>query len=329
MSAPGLVILSQNNVDAPTLPAIATVSKGESWDDGGRALGLAAARDGRLWLDRPYFKGLPDTRWLTDQCRTITEAGGFCQVGNELNHPIEEWTWGPGGYGSLWETLTGGYPIGNWVAMPPSPGLDGWQDWVIRDAKRHAVHTYGTYAEMRAIVEWFLENTTGDCFISECNYGPAPGKRVDLNQWARDHFAPFLAWCATKPRIKLVAYFAWRWQADTPIETPVDAIGTAIVDVLRAAADGTPIIAGGSTVTTNEVDRYLADIWKRAGVPYNPDSAFAKYWRAEIEVGRYLGRPEEPEHRTENGAYAIQAFAGAILSCKVGEWVVKRGLPLT
>lgn len=88
-----------------------------------------------------------------------------------------------------------------------------------------------------------------------------------------------------------------------------------------------PTQSGGIPVTQAEFDRYCADIWKRAGVPYNPQSALATYWREQLRRGRYLGRPEEPEHPTENGQYVVQAFAGAILHCRVGEWIVRESLP--
>lgn len=84
---------------------------------------------------------------------------------------------------------------------------------------------------------------------------------------------------------------------------------------------------GGSPVTPGEQERYFADIFKRANVPYTPDHALVKYWRDQAKAGRYLGAPEETEHETENGKYIVQAFASAILHAEINVWVPKEGLP--
>ena len=60
----GLVLLSSADTDAPDLPAVATCSKDDQWDDGGRAIGAAAASEGALWCDRPYYTGNPGASWL-------------------------------------------------------------------------------------------------------------------------------------------------------------------------------------------------------------------------------------------------------------------------
>ena len=80
-------------------------------------------------------------------------------------------------------------------------------------------------------------------------------------------------------------------------------------------------------MTDAELDRYCLDIWQRAGVSANPGAALFKAWKAALLSGRYLGRPEEPEHLTEDGRYYVQAFAGTILHCATSDYVVREGLP--
>jgi hypothetical protein len=96
---------------------------------------------------------------------------------------------------------------------------------------------------------------------------------------------------------------------------------------LRALATAAPPPVEVTPVTADEFDRWSADVWARAGVQYVKDNGIPKYWRASARAGHYYGRPEGPEHRTENGQYAYQEFSGAVLHCRVGEWIVSEGLP--
>lgn len=233
--APAFVLLSDSDTDAPALLGIATVSKEHShpeWDNGGWEMGRIAALAGKLWVDRPYWAGGGDLDWLVDRCMAITTLGGMCQAGNEQNIPLEGWDGGPDGWDVFWNHLNAAYPSGNWLAMPPSPGVSGWQEWVTRNAPRLAVHAYGTLAEMWSIVQWYLDNTSGDLYITECNF--AAGREADRNQWAVEHLVPFLDRCSQHSRIKMVAYFAWRWDQSSTLPTPVDGRGTAIEQVLQA-----------------------------------------------------------------------------------------------
>lgn len=229
-----LVILSDRDADAPRLPAVATVSKDRErpdHDHGGWQFGVDAALAGRLWIDRPYFTGNPSPSWLVEVCRTITGIGGYCQAGNEQNHPVEGWQGGVTTWRAFWQELTTRYPSGNWLAMPPSPGIPGWQEWVTRDAPRLAVHAYGTLSQMQQIVNWYLANTAGELFITECNFGA--GNAVDRNDWARQHLKPFLDWCGRQARVKFLSYFSFRWDQSHTLPTPVDAAGTEIITVLQ------------------------------------------------------------------------------------------------
>lgn len=241
---PALVLLSDRDTDAPFLPGIATVSKDRNrpgFDHGGWQMGVNAAAVGGLWVDRPYFTGNPPADWLINECRVITQAGGYCQAGNEENLPDEGWQGGFPAWRQFWRDLNTLYPEGNWLAMPPSPGVPGWDGWVIRDAPRLAVHCYGTLQEMMDVLNWYLANTSGDLFITECNF--AAGRQVDRNQWAHEHLRPFLDLCGSLTRVKFLAYFAHRWNMSHTLPTPVDAAGTEILTVLQTWQGGAMSLA--------------------------------------------------------------------------------------
>src|SRR5215831_14358341 len=101
MVAQGLVVLSDADTDAPDLPAVGTVSTGDEWDGGGYELGVAAAGRGRVWVDRPYFTGNPTGEWLAGMASGVLAAGGYCQLGNEQNLPLEDFSGGPGAWAAL------------------------------------------------------------------------------------------------------------------------------------------------------------------------------------------------------------------------------------
>lgn len=234
MTAPALVLLSKHDTDAPHLPGVATVSKTDHWDDGGFGLGMAAAQRGSLWVDRPYFTGNPGRDWILNRARVVFANGGAVQVGNELNLPLENWQGGVNTYKLLMGELVLAIPNQRWLWAPPSPDGPDWQPWVYRTWDDYAVHCYGSVERMRDIVQWYLDNTPGFLYITECN--PGAGNQFDLNAWARDHLAPFIAWCRTQPRIRMVAYFAWRWDQSPNLASSVDAVGTDVVSVLQRAA---------------------------------------------------------------------------------------------
>jgi lysozyme len=231
---PALVMLSDDDTDAPVLPGIATVSKDHDADGGAYAHGAALAGAGNLWVDRAYFTGRPDQDWVVAKCRRVTEAGGYFQYGNEPNHPDEHWDGPPVSYSASFVLARMAYPEGRWLYAPPSPGLDGWRDWVPTGDLDldYAVHCYGSFARMREVVAWYLDSTAGDLFVTECN--PGAGNTFDLNHWAWNDLHPFLDWCATESRVRMVAYFAWRWDQSPRLPSSVDAAGTAVESVLRA-----------------------------------------------------------------------------------------------
>lgn len=234
---PGLVLLSGSDTDAPTdLPAVGTVSKDAPGDDGGFALGAAAAARGATWCDRFFWTGNPDPLWLAGRCDDALEAGAaWAQCGNELNLELEGFQGGPEAYFAL-EDAVRSHVVdpSRLLAMPPSPGVPGWEAWV-RDIGDHACHAYGSCDGMRQIVEWFLANTTGAVVVTECNFGA--GNTVDVDAWAHNELDPFLAWCASEPRVKACLWFAWRWDASPTLPSSVDACACpALLEVLRKYA---------------------------------------------------------------------------------------------
>ena len=254
MLSQGFVLLSDQDSDAPATPCVATVSKDDAWDHGALALGQAAAADGRLWCDRPYFTGNPEPSWLVLRLDRCTGVGGLAQVGNEQNLPLEGWVGGRDEWFAFEDTVRrqARHPE-RLLAMPPSPGMPDWTSWV-RDVGAdgrpldHAVHAYGSFAEMRDVVAWYLARTSGRIAVTECNF--AAGRTVDRDAWANAELLPFLDWCAGEARIVVVSYFAWRWRSpDAALATPLDAAGTAIETVIR---DWRPPPDGGEEVAVLE-----------------------------------------------------------------------------
>jgi len=238
----GLVVLSQNDADAPDLPAVGTVSKDDAWDDGGRAIGAEAAGRGACWVDRPYFTGTPEAAWLLDKIDAALAGGAAAvQVGNELNLPLEGWTGGKPAYDALYAELRAARPGAVLLYQPPSPGVQDWEDWVDLFQPAYAVHCYGSCAQMVAVVDWYLAATTGVLHVTECN--PGAGQSFDLDAWARTELVAFLDWCATQPRVASVLYFAWRWDASGSLPSSVDAAGSAVPGVL---AEWRPPANGGA-----------------------------------------------------------------------------------
>lgn len=230
--AHGFVVQSESDTDAPWLGAVGSIgTTDQGWDDGAWAIGQAAAAAGVLWVDRPYFTGTPDAGWLVGRADQSAAAGAVVQLGNELNLPAEGWVGGPSAWFAVEDAVraAASFPA-RLIAMPPSPGLDGWQSWV-RPAGDHAAHVYGSYDDMRGLVEWFLAHTDGLVYVTECNWGA--GRSVDVAEWAAGELVPFLDWCVGQARVVCALYFAWLWHGAPAMPTPVDAKGGPVEDVMR------------------------------------------------------------------------------------------------
>lgn len=91
-----------------------------------------------------------------------------------------------------------------------------------------------------------------------------------------------------------------------------------------------PDLNGGTTpVQPGELEAYAADIWRRYGVPLNPNSALYRYWFDQMKAGRFLGFPMEQEHpwTQTNNKYMVQGFSSQILTYTIATGKVSEGLP--
>lgn len=184
-------------------------------------------------LCRVYFKGRPQPQEIAQKANGWHSQGCRVQIGNEPNLPMEEFGGGPDDYAAWFSEIQERAILARsyWAGM--SPGVPGWQAWYegAWAADGIAAHAYGTFDEMRAVVD-FLVPLGRPIWLAEVNFGA--GQQVDRDAWARDHFRPFLDYCATVPLVEAVTYFAYRWQTpDMHLPTPVDGAGTKIERVLR------------------------------------------------------------------------------------------------
>lgn len=266
MTLPALVLLSDKDTDAPNLPAVCTVSKTDTWDHGAFSIGAADAVGGSVWIDRPYFTGVPSLAWIDQQIKRVSDAGGLCQVGNEPNLPLEGWRGGAETYRELYRLAEADRTL----YAPLSPGVPGWQGWVGK-ADRYAVHAYGSFEQMRDVVRWYLEHTTGDLYVTECN--PGAGNHFDLALWALTDLRPFLDWCATEPRVKVVAYFAYRWDQSPKLPSSVDAAGCApLLNLLSTWKPPAPVTPEQphKTPQVSPIDSKPNPIAKEPPMPWQP-----------------------------------------------------------
>lgn len=188
-------------------------------------------------LCRIYFKGKPEPALIGQQARTWHNQGCRVQLANEPNLAHEGFTGGPNEYAAWFAAVKTQAPTARlyWAGM--SPGTPGWPVWYQgaegSGAAGVCVHAYGTVDQMRATTEAVLAICpTLPLWLGEVNFGA--GQAVDRDRWAVDHLEPFLDWCATRPRIEAVCYFAYRWpDPDMHLPTSVDAAGTRIETVIR------------------------------------------------------------------------------------------------
>lgn len=251
----------------------------------GRGSGLRAAER----MVRPYFKGRPGPLELARKAAVYgVDEGARVQVLNEPNLPSEGFGGSPADYAAYFAAVRHLVPAARlyWAGM--SPGVPGWQSWYDPAADAPGVagvatHAYGTFDEMRAVVE-AVRDRAGHLpqWIAECNFGA--GRAVDRDAWARDHLRPFLDWCAQQPDVEAVTYFAHRWPTpDLSLPTPVDAAGSAIETVIRewrapvptpapitrarilenaARYDGVPYVWGGDSPTGLDCSAYVSRCWE-------------------------------------------------------------------
>lgn len=186
-------------------------------------------------LVRPYFKGRPLPQEIAQKARAWHQQGCRVVLGNEPNLAAEGFGGGPGDYGHWFMQVRVAVPEARLYYAGMSPGVPGWRDWYVDDYVHHAdgiaAHAYGTFDQMRQVVEALLP-LGRPLWLAEVNFGA--GQQVDRDAWARDHLRPFLDWCSTIDQVEAVTYFAYRWPTpDMSLPTPVDGAGTGIERVVR------------------------------------------------------------------------------------------------
>ena len=215
----------------PPLGAAAFLDASEWGATRGHVVGGRA----RLRLCRPYWTGNPDAGEIADKAATWGARGCRVQAGNELNHPIERWQGGAAAFRAFFAQVRQRAPGVKLYWPGPSPGFPGWEGWLdgAEMADGIALHAYGTLQQMQAVTEYTARRFPGKAlWVAECNFGA--GQAVDVGRWAREHFAPFLDWCAGLGCVEAVTYFAYKWPTpDMALPVPVDGAGTEIEQVLR------------------------------------------------------------------------------------------------
>ena len=339
--------LLEESYDGPPFAAAVALDP----DEWGRPRGHLRGAASPMRLVRPYFKGNPDPAWFAARARQWREKGWRVQVGNEPNHPIEEWNGGPAAYRAFFaevRRLAPGVKL-YWAGM--SPSIEGWQEWYegAEAADGIAAHAYGAGEELRGPV-WYLRQRFPaiPLWLAEVNFGPGPGRLIDRNAWAHDELRPFLSWCAALG-VEALSYFAWKWpNPDMQTPTPVDAADTEIARVLSAWQGTAPPLpvptpppTGGSPVTIHpdvqDPRPQFADVFYRvkpaankAGGYYRVKSLTVEESGNVIVIGHATGGPAAVWHfcwpegnvRAESGA-ACEMGPGAKFTTPNGgpHWV--------
>lgn len=260
-------------------------------EDAGEPLGSATFLDlaptrGMLSperLVRIYQKGRPEPATIARQATTWHQRGCRVQIGNEPNLEMEGFGGGPAEYAAWFLEVANLCPAGTrlyYAGM--SPGVAGWRDWYTHPLGRNAVarasglvcHAYGTNSQMFEVTA-FLVGMFPDkpLWLGEVN--PGAGHTFVLNDWADDHFRPFLDWCAGVPRVEAVTYFAYRWDQSPSLPSSIDGAGTDVERVLRAwTAPGPTPQPGRSPMdpARNPWRGKLLTVWN---LPDDPDDLIA------------------------------------------------------
>lgn len=206
-----------------------------------------------------------------------------------------------------------------------SPGKSGWLNWWYASADAAAeagfqimdCHAYGSYAEVAHVLGILRERWAGRLLVTETNFGA--GRSYNLELYAAGMGK--VVEVARQYRAECLCWFIWTWRdPDMVLPTSVNVKDSPMEAAIAALVREGP-------VTGEEFDRWAADVWHRAGVPFNKGAGITRFWLDSAKRGHYLGKPEGPEHRTENGEWAYAEFSGAVLHCRVGEWIVSEGLP--
>lgn len=202
-----------------------------------------------LSLCRIYFKSAPDHEIIARQAQATPFDN--IVIGNEPNLPIEQFPGGADRFADYWTRVSMAVPNKKVWYPSPSPGVEGWRDWITHPDSRAAiaksagiaVHAYGELEDIKGTIWWYATTFPGTpLFLSEFNFGA--GRQRDINDWARSTIRPLFDWIRTTvPSCVAATWFAFRWTADMPMGTSVDAEGTTVVTEIDAWIAANPVTA--------------------------------------------------------------------------------------
>lgn len=286
-----------------------------------------------------YYNSAPLEDAQTEANRFINFAAQYpyVQTWRYRNEPGTEFECSPTQW-NAWLYLFGikvraALPNINLFTPAISPGISNFTDFLAAtyEVTTHSVnglklfsgrdvHAYGNPTQVEDILYKVRSLDSKDILlITEHNFGA--GQTYDLNTYAQD--LNNIRDLCVKYSIRKLFLFIWQWyMPDIVLPTTVDIENTV-----------TEVWLQENNVTQDELSRYAQDIYARANVAINklPDGTisdgFYTFFLNQLQQGKYIGRPEENAHTTENGQYMVQAHSNTILSCKVGEWVVSESLP--
>lgn len=214
----------------------------------GSTRGEVSGSRSQVQLVRPYVRGRPTVQDFANKSRPWAfhrTPGGLVvpvQALNEPNLPHEDFGAGPDEYADWFWKLTDECPEVDFYYAPMSPS-DNWRVWyefglprrVIRQrSKGLSVHIYGETRHAKDILDVILPIADGlPIIVSELNFGA--GQFIDKDWWARNELPRILDYLSTIENIESVCYFSWKWpRPDGGLDqgTPVDAIGTAVEEVI-------------------------------------------------------------------------------------------------
>jgi len=222
---------------------------------------------------------------------------------------------------------------GQILQVAPTPPRSTERSWAGWDA-----HCYGSGGEFKGQLQKYRSRYAGPILISECNYGPGPGR--ELTKLWEEKELPLIQQLASQQGARGLIYFTWEWLTPDNSDWHANAdllhnsaLRSQIADLNRyslpaPSPDPVPITPEPEEpVNDGELERYARDIFRRYNIPFNRSAAIHKYWFDQLLEGRFLGYPMEMEHRSEDGRYVIQGFSNTILAWDSQTGEVSETLP--
>lgn len=247
---PGYGVESRENT-VPKCSALIVLDANESWIGGMPYVGGI-----KHLIVRFYFKGsAPYRERIANRMRywmQLAQERGFqvsFQIGNEPNHPDENWTLGVTGYVELYRDLHGRVPEARLLWVPPSPGFDGWTRWLepVEQLSRDGVcvgaslHAYGDLQTIKDVL-WTAKQALPsgiELHLTEFNFGPSkelwPQSGDQMKDaWARATITvDFWHWLQEQGFVTALYYQLSEKNPHYEVATRVDAAGTVITTLVQ------------------------------------------------------------------------------------------------